>query len=455
MLRLQAPLRALCAALEPCLANLQLVPGCATIATSTTHALETRSGTSDVVSHVLSFSVEHRSRSSQGASTSTATSLGCRWSTFNQRHAAGAELLSTRLYAKTSAKTVRAPAASLVSPESPLLIHYKRRISGNQLTFRLGKRTSAAELRDAILLYQTHFDPISLAAAMTQLYRCQGQDRDFNDSTAHQVLELLDPILQRQMRWFNIRSASTLLWAFASLSPSARSTGIRDATLVELLQKATNNPQKLPLTSPRRYALTAWAAAKLVGSADVFLPGHVQPTAPGGTSLKTGPLAEAVAEAAARLRDVAAPRVHHLSTQGMATLAWGLGSLKALDATLASILAKEAIKRTGNLAFEQPTSRDILGLLGSLAASGHAKDNTQLFGHVAAVLTASPEALMHWRPNQLAHLASTYAAARVKHEGLLTAATEALMGKLHHSHSWVLPEFKAACSKLGFSHPQL
>ena len=170
----------------------------------------------------------------------------------------------------------------------------------------------------------------------------------------------------------------------------------------------------------------------------------------------------------AKIASASAPKLHHFTPQGLANLCVGLRGLGALDATLASGVASELSKRIGDLAVEQPSARDYVGVLGALApfaaessatssAAPSATDTQQfraLFARAAGALSA-PGGLVGFRPQQLAGLAQAYAAAGMRHDGLLEAVVGATLASQGRAQPWVLPEVAAASKALGYSSVQL
>ena len=157
-------------------------------------------------------------------------------------------------------------------------------------------------------------------------------------------------------------------------------------------------------------------------------------------------------------------------------LCLSLARLGRLSRPIAEALAAEVAERMPNLAFKPFEPVDYVGVAMGFsmagAATGAAAESTAdigvpLLAAMAAHLTSGasggeavsarlPGGGSQWRPENLSQLASAFAVAGVKHDGLfLGAIAAAARPQLDQFFTWALDDLKQAYRSLGYNEPWL
>ncbi|GLI66586.1 hypothetical protein VaNZ11_010506 [Volvox africanus] len=187
-------------------------------------------------------------------------------------------------------------AAQKVSPGSTWLLAYSHNIDPQQLTYRLGKRSTLHALEEGWELYQQKFDTVAMAALLRRVRVAQLYDTDFDTSAAQRLLNALEPRLRSvTLRFGKLRDTTAYLHALAKLQsppPQAPAPGIaglpessnddspaagpsgndrlllaQPADLIlDLAMWATRDRVQMLNTSPRRLSTLLWALLRTVPS---------------------------------------------------------------------------------------------------------------------------------------------------------------------------------------------
>ena len=310
----------------------------------------------------------------------------------------------TRSFASKS-KAVPPP-KSVVPADSPLLLAYKEDIHPRQLTYRMQKRQGLGDLQDLLALYEHKLDHIAVAAALTRLYRLQKHDPGYTEARASALLEQISLRLNKNkvMEFVDFRTASTCLWALAGLKLAVPQT-----LVMRLLGKAATFQPKMDRAPPRRVALVAWAASKLLA--------HSQ----AGTPAKLKGYLDTIAASSMQ-------RFHQFSPRDMAMLLLAFAAFKpAQDHQALFIGAAQAeLKRIGDLSQQQYEPGDYVGLLKAFAEAKLGPVDA-LFGAVAKELVHEVRGTLYqFQPHQLLLLVEAYAAAGVRDPALMGAVARAV-----------------------------
>ncbi|KAG1667375.1 hypothetical protein FOA52_001435 [Chlamydomonas sp. UWO 241] len=399
---------------------------------------------------------------------------------------------------RLSPSAAAAVAKGLITPDSRILTHFKTNIQAPQLTARLMKRRDFVELRDMLRVYLAGFkglDPTHMSAALNRLQILLKQEqREASAATtadvapqagvapdaapqaaggdgkgdsvamALEIMELLCPTMAgalakakegkgRFQRQFRMDTACSVLWALAKLPRPVRAP-VPSEMLDALLARATRDHVELHGASPHIASLLLWSISKLQQQA--------APAGDAALTLSPDCVTAAVdAVLAATLSPArAVAYLQQSSPAVLAQLAVSLGELGRLSDEHAGLIAAEVSRRLPSLAFAPFKPADLVGVATGLAGAnargtGQPHPHASLYALIAAHVAAPDHAqeLLRpkgaWRPPHISHLASAFASARVRHDGLLSALSSAAQARSGEFHGWALTELHDACAALG------
>lgn len=325
----------------------------------------------------------------------------------------------------------RKPLSSADAPSSNSVyaLHYKPGISSKQLTFRIHKRATLSSLDSllAIRAYWESLDGIAVAAVLSQILVLKKYDKQYKPTVAASLVTRLQTPLAASLIWNDIQTTSSILWSLSRLQHVGGPTlPANSALLARVLARVTASTIKLNLVPPRRLAIIAFSASKVLPSnlkpttltyltrADLLPPPKVSlpaepkdtTTSPKSTGKARNPPPDLARSTRITLARVAAAALHrlpqadtpahiaaweacHFSPQGLANLSLAFARTNYLPQELLNRVARSVVSMVESPAAPQLDLQDCVGLAQAFAHVWPLQPHPEVFSALAKAFPAA------------------------------------------------------------------